>query len=327
MCGEHPAEWISMVINDAQGEHLAKESRAGDINLLRTLVALIEEKSTVHAARRLRLSQPSVSQALSRLRLMFSDELLVRTGRNLEPTSRAQELLQSIRPHLEGLDSAMRAAATFDPALDRHVFRFGCTDAVALSVLPRLTRALRQDAPGCSLVVRVGDYRVLPEMLASAEISTALAYLRVDPAASTKVKVLRHSPWVVVRDGATAPLSGLDDFCSRSHALVTPSGDMAGFVDDGLKLQGRERRVAIGVTSFALLLGVLPGSDLIATVPDFVAERLAAFGGLAIDPCPVAVPLVTNTLAWRAAADKDPAERWFRQQVVLAFGAAEEQPT
>jgi LysR family transcriptional regulator, mexEF-oprN operon transcriptional activator len=307
-------------------EPLLPDDRPADINLLRMLVVLIEERSTVQAGRRLRMSQPSVSQALGRLRLMFADELLVRSGRNLEPTNRALELLGSVRPHLEGLESAIRAASAFDPAIDHHVFRFGCTDAVALAVLPRLSRLLRLHAPRCDLTVRVGDYRSLPGMLASAEISTALAYLRDDPAAATKVRVLKASPWVIVRDSAAPPVTGLDDFCSRSHALVTPLGDMTGFVDEGLKQQGRHRRTAVGVTSFALLLGVLPGSDLIATVPDFVAEHLAALGGLTIDPCPVAVPLVTNTLAWRAAADKDPAERWFRLQVIQAFGSAEEKP-
>lgn len=160
-------------------------------------------------------------------------------------------------------------------------------------------------------------------MLASAEVSTALGYLRDNPPATAKVRVLRHAPWVVLRDGTMPTVGGLDAFCARPHALVTPLGDLAGFVDEGLAARGRARRVAVGVTSFALLLAVLPGSDLLATVPDFVAHRLAALGGLAVEPCPVAVPLVTNTLAWRAATDGDPAERWFRGAVADAFAAAQ----
>jgi LysR family transcriptional activator of mexEF-oprN operon len=134
--------------------------------------------------------------------------------------------------------------------------------------------------------------------------------------------VLRRSPWLVVRNASTLPVSSVDDFCARSHALVTPLGDLSGFVDAALAEAGRNRRVAVGVTSFALLLAVLPESDLVATVPDFVAHRLADLGGLAIDECPVAVPVVINSMAWRAAADRDPAERWFRQQIQRAFAAA-----
>lgn len=299
------------------------DPRRLDLNLLRVLVALVEERSTVRAGRRLFLSQPAVSGALARLREAFGDELLVRSGRALEPTARASELLAAVRPHLEGLAASVAAAAPFDPARDGRAFRLGCTDAVALAALPRLVPRLRSEAPGCDLVVRVGDYRMLPGMLASAEVSTVLGYLRDDPPATAKVRVLRHAPCMVVRDGASAPVGGLDAFCSRPHALVTPLGDLAGFVDERLATEGRSRRVTVGVASFALLLAVLPGSDLLATVPDFAARRLAALGGLAVEPCPVAIPPVTNTLAWRAATDRDPAERWFRDRVAEAFASAE----
>lgn len=299
-----------------------QELKNVDLNLIRTLVVLIEECSTTRAARRLLLSQPAVSGALARLRLVFGDELLVRSGRGLEPTARALELLDAVRPHLDGLVAAVAAASPFDPAQDKRTFRLGCTDAVALAALPQLTKALARDAPACNLIVRVGDYRQLPEMLATAEISTALGYLREDPSATARVRVLRRSPWVVIRDPATNPIADLQDFCGRGHALVTPLGDLSGFVDEQLAEQGFSRRVVIGVTSFALLLGVIPKSDLISTVPDFVAERLAALGDLVIEPCPVIIPPVTNTLAWRAAADDDDAERWFRGQVASAFAAA-----
>ena len=290
-----------------------------DLNLVATLVVLIEERSTVAAARRLHLAQSTVSGALARLRDTFDDPLLVRSGRALEPTARALELVDAAKPHLEGLVAAVGATMAFEPATDRRTFRLGCTDAVALCTLSALSVALRTEAPGCDLVVRVGDYRTLPAMLASAEVSTALGYLREDPPANAKVRVLTHAPWVVLRDAPRPAVDGLDDFCARPHALVSPLGDLEGFVDDQLGNLGRARRVATGLSSFALLLAVLPGSDLVATVPDFVARPLAALGGLGIDPCPVAVPLVTNTLARRGTADRDPAERWFRARVVQAF--------
>lgn len=295
-----------------------------DLNLLRTLVAVLEERSTVAASRRLFLSQPAVSGALARLRELLGDELLVRNGRALEPTARGLELLDAIKPHLDAIDSALKASTPFDPASNSRLFSLGCTDAVAFALLPRLTARLRREAPHCCLSVRVGDFRVLPGMLSTGEISTALAYLREDPLATVKVKAVLHSPWVVLRDRHQPELQGLDDFCARSHALVTPSGDLEGFVDQSLKQIGRKRRVALGVSSFSLLVAALPGSDMIATVPDFVAGPLGALGGLAAEPCPVAVPLVTNTLAWRAPADRDPAERWFRSLVQASFAETPE---
>ena len=290
-----------------------------DLNLLRILVALVEDPSTVRVAQRLLLSQPTVSGALARLRMVFGDELLARNGRDLEPTARALELMQSIKPHLDGLSAAISAAVPFDPAVDRRTFRFGCTDAVALAVLPQLSQMLNTEAPQCDLVVRVGDYLALPGKLARGEISLALGYLRHDPAENTKVKVLRHSPWVVIRDASTPKITGIDDFCARAHAIVTPLGDLTGFVDDALVALGKERHVVFGGTSFALLLSVLPGSNIVATVPDFVAKPLAALGNLSIDPLPIEIPPVKNTLAWRVVLDRVPAECWFRNKVTAIF--------
>ncbi len=293
-----------------------------DLNLVSALVVLIEERSTTAAAQRLNLAQSTVSGILAKLRDVFDDELLVREGRGLVPTARALELLAAAKPHLEALIAALGEVQPFDPATDARTFRLGCTDAVALAILHGLTATLRREAPNCDLTVRVGDYRSLPGMLLSGEATVALGYLREDPHASAKRRVLRHAPWVVLRDTLSPPVRGIDDFCARPQALVTPQGDLSGFVDDQLSQMGRERRVAVGLSSFALILGALPGTDMVTTVPDFVAGRLAQMGGLAIDPCPVAVPPVTNAMAWPASTDRDPAERWFRERLTKTFAAA-----
>ena len=292
-----------------------------DLNLLSALVVLVEEKSTVRAARRLHLAQSTVSGVLAKLRETLGDELLVRNGRALEPTTKALELVRLTKPHLEALSAAVGTTLDFDPALHTREFQLGCTDAVAFSILPSLTQSLRTLAPACDLIVRIGDYRTLPDMLASGQITTAVGYMRENLPATAKMKVLRNARWVVLRDARQPPVRDLDDFCVRPQAIVTPRGDLCGFVDDQLQTQGRSRRVAIGLSNFALLLAVLPDNDMIATVPDFIAEKLANIGHLEIDPCPVDIPPVRNLITWSVVADSDPAQQWFRTQVSSAFAA------
>ncbi len=292
-----------------------------DLNLLRTLIAVVDERSTVAAARRLHLAQPTVSGALRQLRNLFNDELLVRQGNILEPTALALEIVRQAKPHLEALASAVGAAIPFDPKTDARTFRLGCTDAVAFALLPDLSASLRAQSPSSSLVVRVGDYRLLPSMLASSEVQTAVGYFRDPPAANAMTRVLRHAEWTVVRDRASPPVDTLDAFCSRPHALVSPLGDLKGFVDDELAKIGRSRHVAVGVSAFALLLAVIPGSDLISTVPDFLADKLVAIGDLDADLSPVSVPPIVNSMVWRATAHRDPAEQWFREMVISIFQA------
>ena len=66
--------------------------RQFDLNLLVALDALLAERNVTKAGERLHLSQPAMSGILSRLRHAFGDELLVRVGRNLEPTVLASDL-------------------------------------------------------------------------------------------------------------------------------------------------------------------------------------------------------------------------------------------
>jgi LysR family transcriptional regulator, mexEF-oprN operon transcriptional activator len=293
-----------------------------DLNLLRMLVVLVEERSTTKAAQRLFLSQPAVSGALARLRDALGDPLLVRNGRALEPTARALAIVEAARPHIEALEQAVGEATPFDPTRDARTFRLGCTDAVALATLPALTMRIRTEAPHCRLVVRTGDFLAFPAMLASAEVSTVAGYVRDAPPATARMRVLRHANWVVIRAANASNVRGLDDYCARQHVLVTPSGDLTGFVDDALAELGRKRNVSIGVASFALLGVILNGSDLIATIPDFVAHALAASAPLAIDPAPIAIAPIANALVWRAAVDGDAAERWFRDMVTESFAAS-----
>ncbi|MEX5507444.1 LysR family transcriptional regulator, partial [Pseudomonas putida] len=63
-----------------------------DLNLLRVLDMLLREQNVSRAAERLALTQPTVSNALARLRDLLGDPLLVRVGRRMRPTPRALAL-------------------------------------------------------------------------------------------------------------------------------------------------------------------------------------------------------------------------------------------
>jgi DNA-binding transcriptional LysR family regulator len=66
-----------------------KTLAAIDLNLLVVLRALLVECHVTRAAARVGLSQSATSHALSRLRELFGDPLLVRNGRTLSVTRRA----------------------------------------------------------------------------------------------------------------------------------------------------------------------------------------------------------------------------------------------
>jgi LysR family transcriptional regulator, mexEF-oprN operon transcriptional activator len=101
--------------------------------------------------------------------------------------------------------------------------------------------------------------------------------------------------------------------------LVSFAGDFRGDIDGALEKLGRSRRVALAVPQFGILPALLRGTDLIATVPDYAADALAAQAGLRSEKLPFKSPTFDLGMAWRAAADRDPAETWFRQNLVAAL--------
>ena len=67
-----------------------------DLNLLVIFNQLLRDRRVSSTAEKLGLSQPAVSNALKRLRVLLKDDLFVRTSRGMEPTPYAMHLIE---PH------------------------------------------------------------------------------------------------------------------------------------------------------------------------------------------------------------------------------------
>lgn len=77
-------------------ENTKPQLRMVDLNLLTVFDAVMQEQNITRAAHSLGMSQPAVSNAVSRLKVMFNDELFVRYGRGIQPTARAFQLFGSV---------------------------------------------------------------------------------------------------------------------------------------------------------------------------------------------------------------------------------------
>src|SRR4051812_26847252 len=127
-----------------------------DLNLLPPLAALLEERHVTRAAERSGLSQPAMSRALGRLRLLLADQLLVRDGGGYVLTARAERIqrqLAALMPQLETLF----AAEVFDPATAEVHYRLAATDYPLLLFLHQVAREVNTLSPHS--VVRIESPR------------------------------------------------------------------------------------------------------------------------------------------------------------------------
>ncbi|MFJ3524252.1 LysR family transcriptional regulator [Pseudomonas sp. NPDC090203] len=290
-----------------------------NINLLMIFNAVMSCRSVSLAAEHLSLGQPAVSSALGRLRALFDDPLFVRSGRFMKPTQRAIEIAELLGPALKSISLAVEPPPAFEPGTSDRVFHLGLNDDVEFALLPSLLKRIRNEAPGVSLIVRRASYLEMPRLLNAAEITVGVGYTAELPA-STKRRMLRRTRIVLLRSDGLQPDLDLEQFCRRPHAMVSFTGNVVGFVDGALKRVGRERKVALVVPHFTSLEALLSDSDLVAAVPDYVAEIVEAGGKLKHQALPVPLAEFAVNMVWPMVCDKDPANRWLRKQIELVFG-------
>ena len=125
-----------------------------DMNLLIALDALLREKSVTRAGERIYLSQSAMSGALQRLRDHFGDELLVRVGRELELTPRAEALVEPIRDILLRVQAALEEPS-FEPATAMRTFSIMMSDYCFVAYMRAVIKRL-QTRRRASLVVSSG---------------------------------------------------------------------------------------------------------------------------------------------------------------------------
>ncbi|MEZ4238699.1 MAG: LysR family transcriptional regulator [Myxococcota bacterium] len=285
-----------------------------DLNLLRTLDVLLEERSVTRAAAVLGRSQPAVSHALGRLREALGDPLLVRQGRSLAPTPRAEALAGPLRGVLQALRRSL-VAGTFDPATSRRTFTVA-SPALLAPVVPDLLAALGE-APGVR--IELTDARG-PGALERAELQ-----LDVLPEAAPGV-VARPlgtvTTAVLLRRGHPALADwGLEAWLGWPHVLVrTREGD-ASPVDRAIAAEGRRREIGLAVADLLLVPHVVARTDLLFNGPEQLLRLLAAPLGLVLVPPPLPLPAARVAALWPERLSGIPATGGCRERCVAVLAA------
>lgn len=285
-----------------------------ELTLLYVFDAIMTEGSVTRAADRLAMTQPAVSNAVSRMREIWNDPLFVKKGRQIEPTAFALSLWEQVRGPMHDLSSAVDAGA-FDPAQSRRKFRIAMGDAsVDLYWLP-LTSEVARVAPHVDLYTVPFTMDGAVNQLREANVDLALGPMTQHDRSLRSIWLFESRYTLAMRKDH--PLAGrpvsLDDYLAARHLLVTTSGDTVGFVDQALQRQGLHRRVAVTVNHFSAVPKLLTHSDLIAVVPHTVAGGTQFRSQLWLTEPPIDVDPTPIYLIWHTRHDRDPGLIWMRQ--------------
>jgi DNA-binding transcriptional LysR family regulator len=305
--------------------------RTLDLNLLRVFDQVMAERNLTRAARNLSMTQPAVSNALSRLRDALGDRLVSRSGYGVEPTPKALALWPAVSDALRQLESSI-SPGEFVAAQANNTFTLAMADATAAVVVPGLVGILERQAPGISLRVLPLTTRDPRRLLDGGTADLAVGFFPAVLADLTaqaqgggmpafEHERLYDGHYVCVMRKGHALAKGaltLDRFCAARHMLVSFSGRPFGFIDEALASLGRQRRVVITVNQFFTAGRVVETSDLLTVLPRHFINVTGRSDRLAYRELPFEVPPVHVDSLWHRQQSQRPEHAWLRQSLAMA---------
>jgi DNA-binding transcriptional LysR family regulator len=294
-----------------------------DLNLLRVAVAMIDAGSVSRAAKRLGISQPSVSESLAKLRRHFDDPLFVRAANGMSPTPRGSEVGAAAREILGHVDEKLGPRLAFDPAQPHRPFTFAMSDVGEIVFLPKLMTALRHASPETP----VRSVSMRPDQLTKAmedgEVDLAVGYFPdLKRGDFFQKRLFTHHFVCLVR--SDHPIGGdaltLEQFLALPHAVVLSEGRSQEILERHLAELGLVRRVAIYTPHFLSIPTLIVRSDMVVTVPHAmgIAYGKPAFRLRAME-LPFASPRIELRQHWHVKFHKDVRNVWLRGVVAELF--------
>ena len=295
-----------------------------DVNTLVALEVLLREKHISRAASLLGMSQPAMSRALARLRVLLDDELLVSSGRGLDLTPRAEALIEPLHGVLSSIEHLVQFPE-FDPANVSAEIRIAMLDMEMQLFVPHLVAMVRKKAPG--LRVRIlqmigGDFSVLDDNVADYVITA----LDSSGARYHRRRLFSDHHVTVCRPSLAKRLNNkleLQQFVELEHGLVSPEGRGEGLVDRALSSLGLERNVVLHIPHFLLVPHVCKTTDILFTIPSRIASQMKSTPRVAIMEPPLETNDANFYTYWHARHHHDPMHVWLRNLLFELSGSTQ----
>ena len=295
-----------------------------DLNLLRVLAAIHRTGSVTLAGKALSLSQPATSNALSRLRDFFEDELFVRAPSGLKPTRLCERLAPAVTAQLLSMESLVTGHETFDPVRSNMHWQLSLSDLGEMLFLPGLAGALRKQAP---------DSRLANISVAANNVAAALEAREIDLAVGIlqpkhrgiRSELLFREHYVAVAAPDWRPASGrsgrvltAQQLAEAAFVVASPTATFHGSVEQMLTRMKLEDRIVLRARHFGALPDLAMSSDLLSIVPEMYANNLRKRYDFRVWGIPNA-PTYEVRMVWHSSTDNDPAHQWMRALVQKLF--------
>jgi DNA-binding transcriptional LysR family regulator len=286
-----------------------------NLQSMKIFLAIFEHRGVGAAAHVLNVSQSGLSTALAKLRRDLGDALFVSTASGMQPTTRAKELAAPMREAVQCIEQRILGKASFDPATDEREFRIALSDTAEAMYLPRVLDALTRAAPEVRLRSVVMAQPQLQRALSEGHVDLALGYFPdLKSSEFVRRKIGQHGFVCICSSANTQVIRDftLKTYAEARHVVVEAPTRTQGLMESFVQKRRIHRRVALTTPHFMSLPEIISRTQLIATVPDAIADAFAAYPRLTRLQLPFRSPVFEAHLHWSKSVNNDPAHRWLR---------------
>lgn len=274
------------------------------------------------SAVQLGMTQPTVSNALARLRDQFEDQLFIRSEKGVRPSALAENLIGPVRAALSVLRQGFGAGEDFDPGTATRAFCLAMNEYTVVTALPALLRQIDADAPGVELSLLPQSAAEAYALLLMGEADLALdAFTHAAPGIELQpldfipsaVCIARKAhPWI--QQVITAELFG-----SVGHIALRQPAAMRAHFEVFLLSYGISRRIVCEAHNVSDIPALVASTDLVAMLPVRFAQMMAKHFDLQILPPPFPSPKMRLHLGTLKARTTDPGLQWLKRALLRSM--------
>ena len=288
-----------------------------NLNLLYVFIIVYECKSITLAAEQLNLSQPAVSNALTRLKQTLNHTLFINKNRKIVSTRLADNLYIDIKASLKKIEISLSELNSFAAANSQRTFHMATCNCGDMVLFPKLIPYLKIHAPK----VKVNHIPFSDEDLHQQVLKGDLDLLMFFdfPVGNEVIKEHLFQDSMVLVTGPKH-ISMPDRLSINDVMKLDLVGHGAGFEQyvpllAQLKQDSNYCCSQLNIDNIWSVLNIVVTSDHAAVVPAFFAKIVAKFMPLKIHKLDDEIASMNLYLYWRELDNEDSGHRWFRSVV------------
>ncbi|MNH03309.1 HTH-type transcriptional regulator LeuO [compost metagenome] len=295
--------------------------RSVDLNLLTVFDAVMQMQNITRAATSLGMSQPAVSNAVARLKMMFNDELFVRSGRGIQPTLRARQLFGPVRQALQLVQNEL-PGSEFEPLTSSRVFSLSLCSPLDLRLGAKIINHVKLIAPQLNLQIKSYINNNIEHQLRYQDVEFVIGYNRFESTDFRSVALFDDDLVLAVAQAhprITASLTP-EQVLSEQHAVVSLESYGA-FSKPYYIEEAMQRAITQQCTDLYSVLNLVSQTEMVAIAPAWLVQQQATSLKIKAIPLCAASNKATCYLSWHESSERDKGHQWMKSVLTEAGNA------